>query len=99
DLEMPLVPVLAAMELAGIYVDVSMLQQLSSELFAKMAELETGIYDAAGHPFNINSSQQLGQVLFEELGLAGRSRTKTGYSTSQEVLDNIRHLHPIIDMV
>ncbi len=99
DLEMPLVPVLAAMELAGVYVDVGMLQSLSRELYAKMGELEAQIFEAAGHPFNINSSQQLGQVLFEELGLAGRSRTKTGYSTSQEVLDNIRHLHPIIDMV
>ena len=99
ELEMPLVPVLAAMELAGIFVDVSLLQTLSNELYAKMAELESQIYDAVGHPFNINSSQQLGQVLFEELALPGRSRTKTGYSTSQEVLDNIRHLHPIVDMV
>jgi DNA polymerase-1 len=99
ELEMPLVPVLASMELAGVYVDVSQLQSLSTELYAKMAALEAQIFEAAGHPFNINSSQQLGQVLFEELGLAGRSRTKTGYSTSQEVLDNIRHLHPIIDMV
>ncbi|MGI8587457.1 MAG: DNA polymerase I [Chloroflexia bacterium] len=99
ELEMPLVPVLADMELAGIYVDVSLLQSLSTELFKKMAELEAQIFEAAGHPFNINSSQQLGQVLFEELALAGKSRTKTGYSTSQEVLDNIRHLHPIIDLV
>jgi len=99
DLEMPLVPVLAAMELAGIYVDVPLLQNLSGELFAKMHEVEAQIFAHANHPFNINSSQQLGQVLFEELGLAGKSRTKTGYSTSQEVLDNIRHLHPIIDLV
>ena len=99
DLEMPLVPVLAAMELAGIYVDVPLLQSLSGELFAKMREVEEQIFAHANHPFNINSSQQLGQVLFEELALAGKSRTKTGYSTSQEVLDNIRHLHPIIDLV
>jgi DNA polymerase-1 len=97
DIEMPLVGVLADMELAGVALDVPWLQKLSTMMHQKLGDLQDKIYEEAKHPFNINSPQQLGQVLFEELQLPGRRRTQTGYSTDREVLDNLRGLHPIVD--
>jgi DNA polymerase I len=99
EIEMPLVEVLTDMELVGVAIDVPWLQKLSTTMHGKLGELQTGIYEEAKHPFNINSTQQLGNVLFEELGLPGRKRTQTGYSTDREVLDKLRGLHPIVDMV
>jgi DNA polymerase-1 len=99
DIEMPLVSVLADMELTGIAIDVPWLQKLSTILYAKVAELQMQIYEEAKHPFNINSTQQLGTVLFDELQLPGRKRTQKGYSTDREVLDQLRGLHPIVDSV
>jgi DNA polymerase-1 len=99
DLEIPLVPVLVDMELAGVAIDVPWLQRLSTEMHGKLLELEQQIYEEAKHPFNIGSTQQLGRVLFEELQLPGRKRTQTGYSTDREVLDQLRGLHPIVDLI
>jgi DNA polymerase-1 len=99
DIEMPLVSVLAEMELAGVAIDVPWLQRLSTDMHGKIVELQEKIYEEAKHPFNIGSTQQLGKVLFEELQLPGRKRTQTGYSTDREVLDTLRGLHPIVDLV
>jgi DNA polymerase-1 len=99
DVEMPLVPVLADMELTGVAIDVDWLQRLSTDMHGKILELQDKIHQEAKHPFNIGSTQQLGKVLFEELQLPGRKRTQTGYSTDREVLDQLRGLHPIVDLV
>jgi DNA polymerase-1 len=99
EVEMPLVPVLAEMELTGVAIDVEWLQRLSTDMHGKILELQDKIYEEAKHPFNIGSTQQLGKVLFEEMQLPGRKRTQTGYSTDREVLDQLRGLHPIVDLI
>lgn len=99
NIEMPLVRVLADMEITGVAIDVPWLQQLSTKLHSKIGELQEKIFEEAKHPFNINSTQQLGKVLFEEMQLPGRKRTQTGYSTDREVLDQLRGLHPIVDLL
>ncbi|MCM8746612.1 DNA polymerase I [Thermomicrobium sp. CFH 73360] len=99
DIELPLIDVLIDMERAGIAIDVSYLQRLSTELDSQLRTLERRIYNLAGHPFNINSPQQLSEILFEELRLPRGKRTKTGYSVSQEVLENLRDAHPIVDAI
>lgn len=91
EVEMPLVPVLATMELCGISVDVPSLQLISTELFKKMEQLEKEIYEAVGYKFNINSPDQLGEALFGKLGLPGGKKTSTGkYSTTKEILEGLR---------
>ncbi|HEX9989033.1 MAG TPA: DNA polymerase I [Chloroflexia bacterium] len=99
EIEMPLVSVLADMELVGVAIDVTRLQMLSTKIHKNLMELETQIYEEAKHPFNINSTQQLGKVLFDELQLPGRKRTQKGYSTDREVLDTLKGLHPIVDLI
>ncbi len=99
EVEMPLVPVLAKMEQTGIALDVAYLQAMSAELYQRIKELERRIYAEVGHQFNLNSPQQLGSVLFEELGLKGERRTKTGYSTEAAILDRLRGQHPVLDMI
>ncbi|MDI3339890.1 MAG: DNA polymerase I [Sphaerobacter sp.] len=99
EIELPLIDVLIDMEEVGIAIDVDFLRELSRQLTAQLAELEREIYRLAKHPFNINSTRQLGTVLFDELGLPTGRRTKTGYSVSQEVLENLRHAHPIVDCI
>jgi DNA polymerase-1 len=89
ELETPLVPILAEMELAGIKVDTYLLQELSKEFGAKLAELEKEIYRLAGEEFNINSPKQLGDILFEKLKLPHGRKTKTGYSTDVKVLEKL----------
>jgi DNA polymerase I len=89
DLETPLVPILAEMELAGIRVDPELLQDLSREFRTKLAELEKEIYKYAGQEFNINSPRQLGEILFEKLKLPHGRKTKTGYSTDVTVLEKL----------
>ncbi len=89
DLEMPLIPILAAMEIRGICVDTSVLSQLSGEFSDKLDEIEKRIYQLAGREFNINSPRQLGQILFDELGLPYGRKTKTGYSTDVKVLEKL----------
>jgi len=99
DVEMPLVPVLVRMEMNGICIDSQLLGQMSRRLGGRLLELETEIYENAGHKFNINSPQQLGPVLFDELKLPAAGRTKSGYSTSATVLESLRSVHPIIEPV
>lgn len=99
DIEMPLVPVLVRMQRNGVAVDVELLRKMSSELSERMGELETRIHGYAGHGFNINSSQQLGDVLFKELKLPSAKRTKSGYSTDASVLEGLVDVHPIAQSV
>ena len=96
--ELPLCRVLAEMELAGFRVDARMLQSFGMTLSAAITALEEKICSYAG-PFNINSPKQLGEVLFERLGLPAYKKTKTGYSTNAEVLDKLRGQHPIVGEV
>lgn len=105
-LELPLIAVLAAMERAGILLDVTYMRQLGASLEARIAELEAAIHQLAGGPFNINSGQQLNQVLFEsgKFGLdpraLGLSRLKSGgYSITAEVLEQIAPLAPIAEHI
>ncbi|MBN2186164.1 MAG: DNA polymerase I [Dehalococcoidia bacterium] len=99
EVEMPLVPVLAAMERNGVLLDADLLRKISLELGREILKLEAEIYDSLGHEFNINSPQQLGKVLFEELRLPQARRTKTGYSTEASVMEALRGTHPIIELV
>jgi len=99
EVEMPLVRVLADMETAGVALDPPVLATMSVEMGEIIARLEGQIYEAAGHPFNINSTQQLGQLLFRELKLPSGRRTKTGYSTDNEVLEGLRGQHDIVDAI
>ena len=99
DIEMPLVPVLAEMEEAGVTLDTEALRQSSDELNTTLRNLEEEIHTLAGMEFNINSSRQVGTVLFEHLRLEEKvKKTKTGlYSTGEEVLEKLRSKHPIVD--
>jgi DNA polymerase-1 len=96
DMELPLSAVLAKMEQSGIALDLPFLETFSRELTADINRLESEIFSLAGHPFNINSTQQLQKLLFEELGLSAKSKTKTGYSTDASVLESLKSEHPII---
>ena len=101
DIEIPLVKVLAAMELEGIKLDVAFLESLSEDLNADIAALESKIYEAAGEDFNIASPKQLGVILFEKLKLVEKpKKTKTGqYSTAEDVLSYLAKDHEIIQNV
>jgi len=102
DLEMPLIAVLTEMESAGVRLDLPYLEHLSVELAGRLESLEQDIYRLAGTTFNINSTQQLSQVLFERLGLPtrGLSKTQSGhYSTRAEVLEKLQGQHPVVDRV
>lgn len=98
-LEMPLVPVLISMEQHGMTVDAAYLQRMSQEISEQLGALEERIYEYAGHPFNIGSTQQLAVVLFEELQLPVIRRTRTGYSTDVGVLEELKDKHPIVNLV
>ena len=103
DLEMPLIPILAEMELTGIQLDTDFLTKFSSELAVRLDEIKTAIHDMVGHSFNINSTQQLSKVLFDELALTPPDRTrKTAsgyYSTAAAVLENLKGTHEIIPLI
>jgi DNA polymerase-1 len=99
DVEMPLVRVLMDMEMTGVALDVDELKQISRAMHERIVELEEEIQGIAGHRFNISSTQQLGEVLFEELGLPMKARTKTGYSTRASVLEELRSEHLIIELI
>lgn len=98
-IELPLVEVLAAMEQNGVYVNRAHLAEKTEEVAGRLQKIEAAIYEMAGHDFNLNSPKQLGVVLFEELGLPVRKKTKTGYSTNAEVLESLRLEHPIIEQI
>jgi len=97
--EMPLLPVLKRMEEAGVAIDVAFLKEMSAELAESMEGLETQIYEQVGHAFNLNSTKQLAQVLYEELKLPTQKRGQTGFSTDAETLEGLRPLHPIIGLI
>lgn len=101
EIEMPLVPVLAQMEMNGARIDTAALKNISEELSAKMQAIETEIYALAGTEFNISSPRQVGDILFNRLQLIEKAKkTKSGqYSTSEEVLESMRHKHPIVEKI
>ena len=97
DMEMPLARVLADMETAGFYIDRDGIAAFGEKLGEVAAALEAQIFFHAGREFNVNSPKQLGEVLFDTLGLPHAKKTKTGYSTNAEILEKLRPYHPIID--
>ncbi|WP_416354111.1 DNA polymerase I [Agrilactobacillus fermenti] len=99
DLEMPLAIVLADMEIAGITVDAQRLTTMQGEFKQRLAQIQKNIYEIAGTEFNINSPKQLSEILFEKLQLPVIKKTKTGYSTSVDVLEKLRSASPIIDEI
>ena len=99
DLEMPLVPVLAEMELAGVSIDLEYLQLVSRELYEQLQRLDQEIEDVAHGPINVNSPQQLARFLFEDLNLPGGRKTKSGYSTDANVLEGLRDQHPVVGKI
>ena len=99
EVELPLIEVLASMEVEGVRVDANFIDEFGKELKDKISILETEIYDLAGKTFNINSPAQLGVVLFEDLKLPNGKKTKRGYSTSAEVLEKVKEEHPIVNAV
>ena len=99
EVEMPLLPVLVDMEMNGIALNTELLHKMSRRMGQRLLELESEIYENAGHRFNINSPRQLGPVLFEELKLPSAGKTKSGYSTGAPVLDGLRGVHPIIEPI
>lgn len=99
DVEMPLVEVLGSMEYCGMAVDKNQLNELGNKFKEIISNLEEEIFSLAGEKFNINSPKQLGVILFEKLELPVIKKTKTGYSTSADVLEKLRDKHEIIDKI
>ncbi len=103
EIEMPLVPVLAEMEMTGIMLDLPFFKKMSQELTLRMAEIEKRVFESVGKPFNLNSTQQLSDVLFTHLRLdppdKGRKTASGHYSTSADVLEMLRGKHPVVDMI
>ena len=97
--ELPLCPVLAEMETEGFLVDRKALAQFGDMLSVSIQTVQKNIFDLAGEEFNINSTQQLGRILFDQLGLPPVKKTKTGYSTNADVLEKLRGSHPIIQEI
>ena len=97
--ELPLCPVLAEMETEGFLVDRKALAEFGDMLSGRIQTAQKNIFDLAGEEFNINSTQQLGRILFDQLGLPPVKKTKTGYSTNADVLDKLRGSHPIIQEI
>lgn len=96
EMELPLAEVLAKMEIAGIFVNQQTLEQIGAENEEKLALLTREIYDLAGEEFNINSPKQLGVILFEKLQLPAGKKTKTGYSTAVDVLEELATMSPVV---
>jgi len=103
EIEMPLIAVLAHMEIDGVRLDLDFFHQMSKDLTARISAIERSVFDAVGKPFNINSTQQLSDVLFDTLHLAppdrGRKTASGHFSTSAEVLDALRGQHPVVDRI
>ena len=96
-MELPLSIILAEMEISGIKVDATRLQEMKVEFSDRLREIEQKIYQEAGEEFNLNSPKQLGVILFEKMGLPVIKKTKTGYSTAVDVLEQLREQAPIVD--
>ena len=99
DIELPLSKVLFDMEVEGFRVDEQMLRETGRVYAEKIKGLTTEIYKLAGETFNVNSTKQLGELLFEKLGLTGGKKTKRGLSTSAEVLESLQDEHPIVPLI
>ncbi|RAS82477.1 DNA polymerase I [Priestia endophytica] len=99
DLEMPLALVLGEMEVQGVHMDMNRLEEMGKEIGERLSEYEKNIYALAGEEFNINSPKQLGVILFENLGLPPIKKTKTGYSTSADVLEKLASKHEIVSEI
>ena len=99
NMEFPLCSVLYRMEKEGIAIDKEQLEQFSHMLAQRITDCETVIFGYSGEPFNINSTKQLGELLFEKLRLPPVKKTKTGYSTNAEVLEKLKNKHPIIPAI
>lgn len=99
DIEMPLLYTLFDMELQGIAMDKEALAEFGAKLSVRISELEQDIYGQAGEEFNINSPKQLGVILFEKMGIEGGKKTKTGYSTAADVLEELAPKNPIINSI
>ncbi|MEX0683242.1 MAG: DNA polymerase I [Dehalococcoidia bacterium] len=100
EIEMPLVSVLARMELAGVAVDTGVLHEMGESLAEEIKRLEEEIYKDVGHEFNIGSPAQLSQILFDEIGLPKTRRLKTGgYATDKDSLEAMRGVHPVVDRI
>ncbi|OFK62797.1 DNA polymerase I [Globicatella sp. HMSC072A10] len=98
-MEMPLAVVLAKMEIEGVKVDAAVLDEMNTLLLERMADMEKEIHELAGREFNVNSPKQLGEILFDELGLPVIKKTKTGYSTAADVLEKLKYQHPIVEKI
>ena len=99
DIELPVTRILGEMEFAGTEIDLDVLKEMDEAFDETIEKLSNDIYRISGTTFNISSPKQLGQVLFENLGLKGGKKTKTGYSTSQDVLEKIIDAHPVVPLV
>ena len=99
EVEMPLVPVLLYMERSGVALNRDLLRDMSHRLGEQILNLEAKVYNSVGHQFNINSPKQLSSVLFQELGLPPTRKTKSGHSTGAAVLEELRGVHPIIELI
>ena len=99
DMELPLSPVLYRMECAGVAIDKEQLTQFGQMLSERISDCEERIYSYSDGPFNINSTRQLGELLFEKLGLPPVKKTKTGYSTNADVLEKLKNKHPIVPAI
>ena len=99
DIELPLIYALNRMEITGIKLNASSLKEYGQMLKTGILKLEKEIYDESGEEFNINSPKQLGEILFEKMKLPGGKKTKTGYSTSAEVLEKLKDEHPFVGKV
>jgi DNA polymerase-1 len=96
EIELPLVPVLLMMERRGIFMDADILKKMSHELALDIKRLEAAIYHLAGEEFNLNSPKQLSKILFEKMGIKPPKKTKTGYSTSVDILEELNEGNPIV---
>ena len=99
EMELPLSDILARMEIQGIRVDRERLVEMGVEFEERLKEIEQEIYELAGEEFNINSTKQLGVILFEKMGLPVIKKTKTGYSTAVDVLEKLAHQAPIVELI
>ena len=98
-MELPLVPILAAMEVEGVAVDCDLLGTISAEMHSRIIEIEREVQDTAGYTFNPGSTQQLARFLYDDLGLASGRKTKTGRSTDADTLEALRGEHPIVELI
>ncbi len=97
DMELPLAEVLAEMEQTGVAVDAAGIAAFGERLAGQITDLQNAVYDAVGYEFNLNSPKQLAKALFEDMGLPAGKKTKSGYSTNADVLENLRAEYPVVE--